>query len=970
MANKIELKRYIRFQLEQLSPLNAPHPFELLCFEIAKRRIASNVVPATGPVQAGGDQGRDFESFRTYLTGTELTGSLFLANLRREMVVFACTLDKKTEQKIKGDLKVIFGGGNKPDAVYYFCVPDLPVAKRHELQVICQSEYDAKLEILDGQAISDILSDGDCFWLAQQFLSVPAELFPRVEADEEYDELRERWLVRQDTIETLADYLEVKRGLRRATFEQEVNSDLDAWTRQIRTAEHLPPYHRQILYEVAVANLRGRGSLDSVLSEVREFFATLPEIPNEDELEDAFNLSSYASTAVKIDQLHTDPEEVENWRKQVFLRIDEALARPQRGSTRFDLLVRSGQGAVWDIVAGAAGSPNIAVSKWLQALEISTSDPLCQVGQLAKLIELLTPFIGDCERYDELTARLDRIVSSKEGAAAAAESARKRGIAFFENGQTLRAIDQIQRAKVGWLSAETGEGAVIATLLLANWYLDLRLPLAARYYAMAGARLAIDLKDPGAMRHVVMGGFLVADSYYDNGEAFSFLGVVNSFLPTHMQCMPDPGNPDRHSHISRALNLVATVYGVVPKLYPGIATDVETWVDALPVDSETLAEIKQIGAEEWATSSPTDITKKLADELGHGMACDLREVTLHSWKALGIQWTISGDRKLQSYVDQAAALMQILQVDLADLDLLVIPSNVEIRVSGTSTKAKARQLPDNGKLIWDVVFSTNAESKDYDRDETIEVFSLVTAILGQTTGLNREDFNAKLEQRFSRGLMERIFWVQPAMDLLAEARRIVSGPEDVRLPALPGDSEPIVPVGARQLEGVSGPASIYTFEKSKKFIGNRYDALLQAVRGAVTALKKDRQAWEKLQGLHEEGMPDWRIILILYNISLNKMMNINLLAGPSLSRAQFQSMITAAHQKLLAQGVRNLAPSDLLGDALQRVREVTVSNVSATWGLVNHRDTPDFGAIEQLLLKRFNLHVDDVPHEDIFGWKS
>jgi hypothetical protein len=71
-ARRTELRPYIRFQLTQLSAENAEHDFEHLTFDLARVRVASNLLPATGPVQAGGDQGRDFESYRTYLARSSL----------------------------------------------------------------------------------------------------------------------------------------------------------------------------------------------------------------------------------------------------------------------------------------------------------------------------------------------------------------------------------------------------------------------------------------------------------------------------------------------------------------------------------------------------------------------------------------------------------------------------------------------------------------------------------------------------------------------------------------------------------------------------------------------------------------------------------------------------------------------------------------------------------------------------------
>jgi hypothetical protein len=109
MRNRVELKTYIRFQLDQLSARNAEHEFENLCFELARCRHVSNLLPATGPVQAGGDQGRDFESYRIYLTGTSVARSTFATMSAAALIVGACTLDKKTPAKIRKDLKVIFG---------------------------------------------------------------------------------------------------------------------------------------------------------------------------------------------------------------------------------------------------------------------------------------------------------------------------------------------------------------------------------------------------------------------------------------------------------------------------------------------------------------------------------------------------------------------------------------------------------------------------------------------------------------------------------------------------------------------------------------------------------------------------------------------------------------------------------------------------------------------------------------------
>src|SRR6267378_6688113 len=86
-ANPEQASQYLRFTLSQLAGKNGHHTFERLCFQLARRRIYSNLVPATGPVSAGGDQGADFETYAVGATGS--SDSPFFAHVSHEKVIFA-----------------------------------------------------------------------------------------------------------------------------------------------------------------------------------------------------------------------------------------------------------------------------------------------------------------------------------------------------------------------------------------------------------------------------------------------------------------------------------------------------------------------------------------------------------------------------------------------------------------------------------------------------------------------------------------------------------------------------------------------------------------------------------------------------------------------------------------------------------------------------------------------------------------
>ncbi|MGV9722806.1 hypothetical protein [Nocardia beijingensis] len=150
----------IQFALSKMSARNAHHEFEQLCEYFARERIDQNVLPATGPVSAGGDQGRDFETFRG------VSG--------RRTMVGACTLQKANlPQKIKSDVAAIVDGGPVDD-IYIFCAEDLPVAHRHTLERWAQETHNVHLEIIDGNGLSTQLATPALYEHARKFLRLPS----------------------------------------------------------------------------------------------------------------------------------------------------------------------------------------------------------------------------------------------------------------------------------------------------------------------------------------------------------------------------------------------------------------------------------------------------------------------------------------------------------------------------------------------------------------------------------------------------------------------------------------------------------------------------------------------------------------------------------------------------------------------------------------------------------------------------
>src|SRR5215218_7476254 len=220
-----EWVQLVRFYLDQLASQNAHHDFEKLCFAFARARIASNLVPATGPVAAGGDQGRDFETFRTYFVPEPHTGG-YRRLAAGEPISFACTTQREgLRGKIRSDVEKIMTppedrAGPLPKAVFVLTVGDVPVALRHELQAWARQDYSVELNVIDGTALAEHLADHDLHWAAAVYLRLPRELAPPAPPTEEeedpYVRTREFWRGRQPDPRRLADFYELKSASREA----------------------------------------------------------------------------------------------------------------------------------------------------------------------------------------------------------------------------------------------------------------------------------------------------------------------------------------------------------------------------------------------------------------------------------------------------------------------------------------------------------------------------------------------------------------------------------------------------------------------------------------------------------------------------------------------------------------------------------------------------------------------------------
>ena len=972
LRNRVELKSYIRFQLSQLSARNAEHEFENLAFELARVRLVSNVLPATGPVQAGGDQGRDFETYRTYLAQSPLATSAFTTLAQDEIIVGACTLDKRIVSKIKNDLRLMFRSGARPNKVFYFCEPDVPVAKRHELQEHCRSAYDAELEIFDGQAVADLLADADTFWIAEQFLSVPANAWPQEPVNADYAGLRARWLDNSASPRNYADFLDVKRGLRIATREEAAKNDLTKWLKVMDqfVGEGISDRLRQkARYEIAVAELRGRGSLDPALTLVKALFDELSADRTPAELVDAAVLAIYASGAVLHEQTTAPLELVEGWVGKTTEIVDEALAKSQKRGDRCLLLearAMIGNAPLFERSLEERKTRFFAL--WRDVVEEAKEAPYYPVNYVAEVLEIVTPMFGTDPRFRSLADDIDQLISDRSGKGVAANHAQRRAVAHLKAGQHVAAIDELQRAKVGWFTGEAMEGSILAMLVISQSFEALNLHFAARYYAAGAFYAALHVADEKVERRLGDAAFRVADTFYAAGEGITFCYSVAQALVAHGAVATDPDDWTKHGAVARAVAHATILRAVTRRLSPDYLPLIDRAIEQWGLSEGEVKRLMSLSeSKPWATMPIVEIENTISEQLGQNPFNDVGSPRSVKWAAFGIIWTVQSDADRDSWFAaiELAATLQITQVDFADTDLLVVPSEVLLDVHVASVaKPEISQLPDNGRLIWQVKMPRQYRTDASFAQIAMYVGAIAISILGEATALQLETFQRLVDERLERGLAHRLASVRPARELM----RFVQ-PEGLDLDdlvAMPrfSTSKDILPIEATELCWRGGPGPGYSRSRAEEYLRNRYSRTVRGLSLTLPKLMKDEKSKRIIAKLRGEGLLDWQILTILLNVVAQY--QIGPVVAEDARHPEFERRLFDRVSREEREDDPPFDPAYLNDEIVDMQRRILSAAAFKTWDLGINRQTPDFAAMKQLLDERYGHSSDDIPHDDPF----
>jgi hypothetical protein len=999
-----ERRAFIRFQLDALGERNGHHEFEHICRRVAGARIASNLLPSTGPVSGGGDQGSDFETHPTELPAELGPHGVFLALTSGAPLAFVCTIQQtKLRAKLLDDVGKALEEKPSVERVHAFITGPLSKAQRSKAIHEAGEKHGIELVVHDAAYLSEQLAEPDLYWVARRYLDAPAELAPAEPepsgaAPAWYVADRERWRSREP-LPTLGDILDLKDGLRRATFHDDARPDLPFWLELMRPlADPAQPgaIRQRARYEVAVAVLRGQRTLLPADELVRAYLPEAAREQSPERLQEASVLLMYATGAKARGQTSLSIEELVDAGDGLRAHVTELLSKDPPPNRRARLLMTLGhlnvhlnprtiaepaepealpdvRGWVTEdeefaapqieqtVPAHALVDVDAAMAAWTELATSLEDARLFPIDDLASVLSPLAPVLFDHPDWRELNALVDDALANQAGQATVAARCRDRAISLRRAGRIREAIGELHRVQIDWWSGDTLRGAMLASLLLASCYQQLEMQHAALQQALTVAYVAHTADNEQVQDLLPSALALAALAEYRTGAWLGACELTEIVLMAAMALLEGGVDPEQEPFdalVVHAGMTAAAAQTMVPCALDAIrAAQARCQLDALlggdPLDPEL-----------GAPRSCAEWDELAQGELAGPPFADLADEYTLRFAALGTSWTIradGGDRLAERAAHRLAAGMQALLVALADEDLCLMPCTIDITVGVADTQTpdsiteRTRWMPSGSGRRWRFELTPVARSIDNPEPIADELLAVLVTVLADATLLPAGPYQETITRSFQEGLGHKLFFGRPydELRLLFEDRDLRDAvPSDCRRPLSPRWET----LASAELPQRTDPGPGFSVEDARENARARCEKAGARLPRQLQLLRKTAGFARTVAELRGSGWRDHHILSSVTNITLNyraRELGIDLR-----DREAGEELIArpeTADSPLVP-------PAEFTPDAMEQARRYALPAVLATWGLMLHSPTPDLDAVEAVLADRYAYWTADSPY--------
>lgn len=968
---KAQLIQQIRFGLEQLKSTNNTMAFEHVCRFFARARIARNVIPATGPVQSGGDQGRDFETFHTYLSGSAIRNECALG-YAAQPIAFPCSLEKnplRKNGKLDSDVTTILSCGTPVERIYFFSGEDIPVASRHKKQQEVEARFGIKIEIIDAQALSEHLSDPDLFWIASQYLNIPNDFFPRKKEENWYEALLSAYKQRS-IAGTYAEFADIKSALRHIYKDEELKVDLPFWLEKMQAfigPDNVRDLNRKAIYEKFVAKLMGQNDISGLEGDIRDYYSDLADFLSPASFDDAQILLSFVRNSKYVIGSELTDEEIEDFSSQLWQLLLDELKGNISTSKRCSYMEIQANIILNRIEENSDGF-NVGgyVSKIEEMLPKIKNAPFFALerlaGRIVDYISILLESGRDPAKMEALMEKVDAALALRKSDLSVGESIRDRALLYIEAGKITVAIGLLHQLKLKWFKSETTRGVILTAMMLADCYARLNMDYASKYYSLVAADMSVAYGDNEDVIDLFPQAIAkAADSAYLSGSWMHYLQLAELSLGSYHAIEKDYVVGSSHENLS-AVYYPAIIKLVAQRSDTGLNDHVEGMMKRWGyIKDEIEATVAAIDANKDLYSDPKLLLALQRDMNGVPFN-DIGLQRTICFKAYGSEWTLRfpNDAEANTAAEQFVTMLQVYLVELSNVELFLTRAKIAINIAVTAdSKPSFNVLPDNREHIWEIRLPLNGGPVEDPGLIQVYYMGVIASILRNISLLPDAKMKDILDQKLSKGLLNAVKFGQAYHTLYAS----YINPEsfDATRGLNLGNSmlaSEFVLCDNEALPWETAQAETYSYEHNMSVIRSRVN---QRDPFAITLveLKGDPSFTETIKELRTRWL-DWQIYLAFGNIILNyKLAQDGIVSNDFYSSEAFRNAFMSAASRSEHAWYRKV-PSDILSTAYMEgyLNHNMIASILPSYGLEFHSETPDTGAIKDVLVQRFNFMED------------
>jgi len=965
MSKIRSLIQQIRFSLDNLGAQNRHYDFEAICRHLSRIRLGLNILPATGPVSSGGDQGRDFETYKILPEIVSQRNNGLIPG----SAAFACTTQKNSIlRKIKDDVKKIVERGNKVDIIYFFSLENVEVSKRHQVQKWSRETYSVEIEILDGEFLAESLADKDLFWIAIEYLQIPSNLYP-ISEDIDYLKTKEKWENTTINAPNYAIFDELRNLGKRCLFDKDTKQDILFWLsklEQLLKFDYSQKFKRKVLYEIVALRTRGTGSLSGWGKYVRQYFDLSDTFNNQVEAQEACVVVTFAYGSMIRRVSDFTEEEIKKWRKLIEDYTEVELKKEYPKTIQAAIYELKGYLLLTDPYNRKVDE---GLDWWIKLTSLIKETPLFPLERFSDVLVAMIDFVDDNPKYEQLNQRIDLLLGERVGGFVVAKKCRDRAIAYRKKGELLKSLRELHKVKVAWYAHETLYGSLLSMLLIAETYLDLGLIYAAKNYALAVTFIAQRAREEKEKVFIPKGLSALATYEYSNGEWAHFFEHANlslKALTIFTKGLDDENAREIYEKMTFYTSLISTFTDILENNILSSYVNNKIKEFNTEIMTEIVEDLIPLAKDSWSKIKTEEILQKIQSEFKNYPFNDVGKVRSVKFNAFGTSWHFSWKNNLVETAksEQLISLLQILFAECIEKDLFLLKSDVLIRISlGNEYKIQNQHKED--RFVWLVVLPQKTPSNQEEIDQYHrEALGIAIQIFSELSLLPRERIVRLLENLFEEGFLHKAFAGNSYEVLFIDLVPKDLYDEILKLNKISYLKDLEFTNTTHKLLGWRDSViSAYNKKKSEELIRKRYKKSIIPISLTLQKLKNKLFFQETVKKLRLEGWKDWHILMTIALITINY--RVNRLGYKDLDDSKKKSI----EQMSLKETSKSI-PVPLVEFGEIELKNTLYMSMLSTLKIFDLKYKPNLlikSALKEFLEKRCCYFSDDISHKDFFG---